>query len=45
LKQIAIRSDMKSDESPLKSASYKLGLKIGQVSDVLKVLFDRMKLL
>lgn len=43
LKQIAVRNELKSDDSVLKSASYKLGLKIAQVSDVLKVLFEKMK--
>jgi hypothetical protein len=43
IKQIATRSEVKQEDSGLKNASNKLGIKIGQVSEVLKLLFDKVK--
>ena len=43
LKQIACGSEAKQEQSQLKNASNKLGIKIGQVCEVLKVLFDKIK--
>lgn len=43
LKQIAARSEPKSDESALRTAANKTGYRIGQVSDVLRMMLDKMK--
>jgi hypothetical protein len=43
LKHIAARNEKKAEESPVAAASNKLGNKIGQISDVLQVLFDKTK--
>lgn len=42
MKQIASRKDKHSD-SPLNDAAARLGDKIGQISDLLKILFEKTK--
>jgi hypothetical protein len=43
LKQIATRTEPKLDPSALKNSSNKMGYKIGQMSDVMKYFFERIK--
>jgi hypothetical protein len=43
LKQIATKSEPKQHESALNNATSKMGYKVGQMSDVMKYIFERIK--